>query len=119
MVSKQGKLRLAKWYTSYNLKERQRLVKDVSHLVLNRKGRLCNFIEYKGLFLPVLAWFAPPLICCPSYAGGCVDMKIVYKRYASLFFITGIDEDDNELLTLEVIHRYVETLDRYFENVKH
>jgi len=41
----------------------------------------------------------------------------VYRRYASLFFIAGIDQDDNELITLEIIHRYVEILDKYFGNV--
>ena len=28
-----------------------------------------------------------------------------------------VDPNDNELLALEVIHRYVETLDKYFGNV--
>jgi hypothetical protein len=41
----------------------------------------------------------------------------VYKRYASLYFVMGIDVADNELITLEVIHHYVEVLDRYFGNV--
>ncbi|RWS28283.1 AP-1 complex subunit sigma-2-like isoform X3 [Leptotrombidium deliense] len=45
------------------------------------------------------------------------DMKIVYKRYASLFFCCAIDATDNELLTLEIIHRYVELLDKYFGSV--
>lgn len=44
-------------------------------------------------------------------------MKIVYKRYASLYFITAIQPDDNELITLEIIHRLVEALDRYYGNV--
>ncbi|RKO95126.1 snare-like protein, partial [Caulochytrium protostelioides] len=35
----------------------------------------------------------------------------------SLFFIAGIDPDDNELLVLEIIHRYVEILDKWFLNV--
>lgn len=39
------------------------------------------------------------------------------SRYASLFFITGVEEEDNELITLEYIHHYVECLDRYFGNV--
>ena len=56
LLSRQGKLRLAKWYGVYDLKERGRLVKEVTVLVLGRKSRACNFIEYK-------------------------DMKIVYKRY--------------------------------------
>ena len=53
---------------------------------------MCNFIEYK-------------------------DMCVVYKRYASLFFCFSVDKADNELGTLEVIHRYVEVLDKYFGSV--
>jgi len=45
------------------------------------------------------------------------DTKVVYRRYASLFFVCGISQGDNELVTLEIIHRYVEVLDRYFGNV--
>ena len=40
-----------------------------------------------------------------------------YFRYASLYFCCAIEEDDNELLTLEIIHRYVELLDKYFGSV--
>lgn len=40
-------------------------------------------------------------------------------RYASLFFVAGINSDDNELITLEIIHRYVEILDRYFGNASY
>ena len=46
-----------------------------------------------------------------------LDSKVVYRRYASLFFVCGIGSGDNELVTLEIIHRYVEVLDRYFGNV--
>ena len=42
---------------------------------------------------------------------------MIYKRYASLYFIAYTDKEDNELLTLEIIHHYVEILDRYFGNV--
>ncbi|CAO0789825.1 unnamed protein product [Mucor circinelloides] len=42
---------------------------------------------------------------------------MIAYRYASLFFVAGINQDDNELITLEIIHRYVEILDRYFGNV--
>ncbi|BHF73215.1 hypothetical protein AAHC03_010052 [Spirometra sp. Aus1] len=30
------------------------------------------------------------------------DMKLVYRRYASLYFLCAIEPEDNELLTLEV-----------------
>ena len=38
-------------------------------------------------------------------------------RYASLYFCCAIEQDANELLTLEIIHRYVELLDKYFGSV--
>jgi len=92
LISKQGKLRLSKWFLTITPKERAKVVKEVTQLVLARRPRMCNFIDYK-------------------------DTKVVYRRYASLFFIAGIDQDDNELITLEIIHRYVEILDKYFGNV--
>lgn len=43
----------------------------------------------------------------------CVD----HYRYASLYFCCAIEDQDNELITLEIIHRYVELLDKYFGSV--
>lgn len=45
------------------------------------------------------------------------DTKVVYRRYASLFFIAATDPTDNELITLEIVHRYVEQMDKYYGNV--
>ncbi|KAH8924351.1 Adaptor protein complex sigma subunit [Atractiella rhizophila] len=92
LISRQGKVRLSKWFTTLSPKAKTKIVKDVTQLVHARKSKMCNFLEYK-------------------------DTKIVYRRYASLFFIAGIASGDNELITLEIIHRYVEILDRYFGNV--
>ncbi|CAJ0958780.1 unnamed protein product [Ranitomeya imitator] len=36
--------------------------------------------------------------------------------YASLYFCCAIEDQDNELLTLEIVHRLVELLDKYFGN---
>lgn len=47
----------------------------------------------------------------------CCLRQVVYKRYASLYFVMGIDSSDNELITLELVHHFVEVLDRYFGNV--
>ena len=44
-------------------------------------------------------------------------MKLVFRRYAGLYFIVGIDHTDNELAYLEVIHLFVECLDDYFGTV--
>lgn len=43
--------------------------------------------------------------------------KLVYRRYAGLYFTIAVDVDDNGLLYLEAIHLFVETLDKYFKNV--
>ena len=37
--------------------------------------------------------------------------KIVYRRYAGLFFTLCVDAEDNELSMLEFIHLFVEVLD--------
>lgn len=51
------------------------------------------------------------IVCDASY------FAFQFLRYASLYFVVGIEPEDNELITLEVIHRYVELLDKYFGNV--
>ncbi|KAI7757593.1 hypothetical protein M8C21_016503 [Ambrosia artemisiifolia] len=58
-------------------------------MILSRGPKLCNFVEWRGF-------------------------KVVYKRYASLYFCMCINQEDNELEVLEIIHHYVEILDRYF-----
>ena len=44
-------------------------------------------------------------------------MKIVYRRYAGLFFCACVDANDNELAYLEALHFFVEVLDAFFGNV--
>ena len=53
---------------------------------------MCNFLDYK-------------------------EWKIVYKRFASLYFITIVDKDQNELIILELMQSFVEILDKHFGNV--
>ena len=36
--------------------------------------------------------------------------KVVYRRYAGLFFCICVDANDNELAYLEAIHLFVEVL---------
>jgi AP-2 complex subunit sigma-1 len=38
------------------------------------------------------------------------NYKIVYRRYAGLFFCVCVDANDNELAYLEAIHFFVEVL---------
>lgn len=69
---------------------------------------MCNFLEYKGslVYLSVQA----SILILPRY-------QSLYRRYASLFFIAGCSSTDNELITLEIVHRYVEQMDKYYGNV--
>lgn len=38
------------------------------------------------------------------------NYKVVYRRYAGLFFCVCVDANDNELAALEAIHLFVEVL---------
>ncbi|XP_064183135.1 AP-1 complex subunit sigma-2 isoform X2 [Anguilla rostrata] len=92
LFSRQGKLRLQKWYVPLSDKEKKKITRELVQTVLARKPKMCSFLEWR-------------------------DLKIVYKRYASLYFCCAIENQDNELITLEIIHRYVELLDKYFGSV--
>uniref|UniRef100_A0A915LRP4 AP complex mu/sigma subunit domain-containing protein n=1 Tax=Meloidogyne javanica TaxID=6303 RepID=A0A915LRP4_MELJA len=92
LFSRQGKLRLQKWYVAYPDKVKKKITRELVTTILARKPKMCAFLEYK-------------------------DLKVVYKRYASLYFCCTIEQSDNELICLEIIHRYVELLDRYFGSV--
>ena len=43
--------------------------------------------------------------------------KVIYRKYAGLFFSICCDVTDNEFALLEAIHLFVEVLDHYFQNV--
>ena len=45
------------------------------------------------------------------------NFKIVYRRYAGLYFCICVDVNDNNLYYLEAIHNFVEVLNEYFHNV--
>eukprot|EP00483_Globobulimina_turgida_P008358 UN08375 len=93
LQNRQGKTRLTKWFTpDFNQKSKQRILREIGHTVTSRSKSKCNFIEWR-------------------------KYTIVYKRYASLFFIICIESGDNEILAMELIHQYVEVLDSYFGNV--
>ncbi|KAE8672671.1 AP-1 complex subunit sigma-2 [Hibiscus syriacus] len=70
----------------------EKVIRELGGVILRRGPKLCNFVDWRGF-------------------------KVVYKRYASLYFCMCIDQDDNELEVLEIIHHFVEILDRYFGSV--
>lgn len=94
VLNRQGKTRLARWYdSSYSEAQKQETVAEVHRLVSLRDLKYqSNFVELKGT-------------------------KLIYRRYAGLYFIVLIEFADSELSYLELIHFFVEILDTYFDNV--
>jgi AP-1 complex subunit sigma 1/2 len=93
LMSRQGKIRLSEFFSSYTEGEKRRILRDIAADVLPRQPKMCNIIE-KG------------------------EYKFVYRRYASLYFVAGIPPQMNELIVLEQIHLFVEALDGYFNSGK-
>eukprot|EP00727_Mastigamoeba_balamuthi_P005493 m51a1_g1563 Adaptor protein complex 4 (AP-4), sigma subunit (143) ;mRNA; f:51011-51761 len=93
LVNKQGQTRLSKYYDGHRpTSERAAMEIEIVRKCFARAEAQCSFLEYR-------------------------DHKVVYRRYASLFFIVGVDQQDNELEVYEFIHHYLVTLDKMFDNV--
>lgn len=92
LVSRQGKVRLSKQYSAMPAKDMAQLVRQVTTAVIGRPPRLCNVLEWR-------------------------DVKLVFRRFASLYFVLCVDRAENELIMLELIQHYVEALDGFFGNV--
>ncbi|KAL0697048.1 hypothetical protein Bca4012_064228 [Brassica carinata] len=74
------------------LSKNPRNTKSNTRLVVNRDAKFTNFVEFR-------------------------THKVIYRRYAGLFFSVCVDITDNELAYLECIHLFVEILDHFFSNV--
>ncbi|CAL9108437.1 unnamed protein product [Musa acuminata var. zebrina] len=48
LISRQGNVRLTKWYSPYQQKERSTVIRELSGLIPTRGPKLCNFVEWKG-----------------------------------------------------------------------
>lgn len=110
LVSRQGKCRLAKWFSSSwstaSLSSKAYLIqRTVLPSVMQRRSKQCHFVD----------------VVHYEESGRHHKMRLIYKKYASLWFISAVDLNDqhppNSLIVLDIIHRYVELLDRYFGNV--
>ncbi|CBI19859.3 unnamed protein product, partial [Vitis vinifera] len=92
LQNRQGKTRLAKYYVPLEESEKHKVEYEVHRLVVNRDPKFTNFVEFR-------------------------THKVIYRRYAGLFFSLCVDMTDNELAYLECIHLFVEILDHFFSNV--
>ena len=47
LFSRQGKLRLQKWYNPITQKEKRRTTRELITMILARKPKMCSFLEYR------------------------------------------------------------------------
>ncbi|KAK9043871.1 hypothetical protein V6N11_072195 [Hibiscus sabdariffa] len=45
---RQGKVRLTKLYSPYSQKERTKVIRELSGVILRIGPKLCNFVDWKG-----------------------------------------------------------------------
>ena len=99
IVNNHGKARLVKFYEDVPYEKRDITVKQIYNLVSKRSDDVCNFIEGKAI----------------SVWGD--DTKVIYRHYATLYFVIAVDRSESELGILDLIQVFVECLDKCFENV--
>jgi len=105
LVNTSGAARLTKFYTPLH-QSSQNLVDKIFSLICSRPHGLCNFLD------------APEL---EAFLGPKDDederWRVVYRNYATLYFVFVVDGAESELGILDLIQVFVESLDRAFENV--
>ncbi|XP_050227918.1 AP-3 complex subunit sigma [Mercurialis annua] len=97
IMNTQGKPRLAKFYDYLRVEKQQELIRSVFGVLSSRAENVSNFMEADSIFGP--------------------DSRLVYKHYATLYFVVVFDSCENELAVLDLIQVFVETLDKCFRNV--
>ncbi|POO02532.1 AP-3 complex subunit sigma [Trema orientale] len=97
VINTQGKPRLAKFYDVQPLEKQQELIRNIYGVLCSRAENVSNFMEVESFFGP--------------------DTRLVYKHYATLYFVFIFDSSENELAMLDLIQVFVETLDKCFRNV--
>uniref|UniRef100_A0A8C0USF9 Adaptor related protein complex 3 subunit sigma 1 n=1 Tax=Cyanistes caeruleus TaxID=156563 RepID=A0A8C0USF9_CYACU len=86
------------YFLSQSEDTQQQIIRETFHLVSKRDENVCNFLE-GGLLI------------------GGSDNKLIYRHYATLYFVFCVDSSESELGILDLIQVFVETLDKCFENV--
>ncbi|XP_050985588.1 AP-1 complex subunit sigma-3a isoform X2 [Labeo rohita] len=76
LFSRQGKLRLQKWFTALSDREKKKIIRDVTQMVLVRPPKACNFLQWR-------------------------DLKIVYRRYVEL-----LDQYFGNVCELDIIFNF-------------
>jgi AP-3 complex subunit sigma len=87
---------LIKFFEHYPEEIQQQIVRETYQLVSKRDENVCNFLEGGTLI-------------------GGNDYRLIYRHYATLYFIFCVDSSESELGILDLIQVFVETLDKCFE----
>ena len=101
VINENGDIRLARAYVEMSQETRNRLAHEVFRMVSTRASNLCNIVPGDGI---------------TSFQFQ-RKVSIVYRSYASLFVITVVDECENPLAMLDIIHTFVEVLNGCFKDV--
>ncbi|KZP32234.1 Adaptor protein complex sigma subunit [Athelia psychrophila] len=100
-----GIARLTKFYTPLHQSQHS-LVQKIFSLICSRPAGLCNFLD------------APELEAFIGLKNEDDERwRVVYRSYATLYFVFVVDGGESELGVLDLIQVFVESLDRTFENV--
>ncbi|SNX82411.1 probable APS3 - AP-3 complex subunit, sigma3 subunit [Melanopsichium pennsylvanicum] len=138
IVNNHGKPRLTKFYTQLPASRQQALIKEIFRLVSKRPDGVCNFLDATELTA-----LLPPPADAVQFKGKSItttttttieknastnnpaselrknedQLRVIYRHYATLYFVFVVDSSESELGILDLIQVFVESLDRCFENV--
>ena len=100
IVNNYGNPRLVKFYQSVESESlQQNVIRNIYKQVVSRPDSFCNYLD--GGMIP--EWGQ--------------NIKLIYRHYATLYFVFAVDEQESDLGILDLIQVFVEALDKCFENV--
>ncbi|KAK3026985.1 hypothetical protein RJ639_041746 [Escallonia herrerae] len=97
VMNDKGKPRLVKFYEFQPVEKQQELIRSIYGVLCSRAEKVSNFIRADSILGP--------------------DARLVYKTYATLYFVFIFDTSENELAILDLMQVFVEALDKCFSNV--
>lgn len=137
IVNNHGKVRLGRFYTRIDQRKQKQIIRDVFSIVSKRSDAVCNFVELSRTFATKYrdkVQVTTSIIDSDDKKSSKEDVvitqlkkdreleeffdsKLIYRHYATLFFIFLVDQSESELGILDLIQVFVEALDQRFENV--
>lgn len=98
-MNNHGKPRLTKFYQSVTSEETQQsIIRRIFQQVATRPDSFCNYLDGS----------------IPEWGS---NIKLIYRHYATLYFVFAVDSQESDLGILDLIQVFVEALDKCFENV--